>query len=170
MEWGHTKTSGSEEALNGADNPIEVIDVSDERVEKLARGYFVGKSAVGRRRDVRKLLEDRVVGKIGKSGKLLVDKLFELVEGVYIADKIDKVGEKVKVVSCYKTPPSLNAIIYALDRVLGKPKQVNIQGNFSLSSLLINTTNGNGNQLRSGDNEKVPAKPELLFGEDMGLN
>jgi len=47
----------------------------------------------------------------------LTDKLFELVEGIYVVSSVD--GEKMKF---YKQPPNLNAIIYCLDRVLGKPQ------------------------------------------------
>lgn len=122
--------------ITGDDNNIVSVDVSDKRAEKVARGYFVGQHAIGRRKDVRKVLEDKVIGKIGKSGKLLVDKLFELVEGVYVVDKLKQVQGKEEV-RYYKVPPNLNAIIYALDRVLGKPKQVSVQANFSLSQLLI---------------------------------
>ena len=56
---------------------FEAVDMSDQHAERVARGYFVGNTAVGRRQDVRKMLEEKVIGKIGKSGKLLVDKLFE---------------------------------------------------------------------------------------------
>ena len=148
---------------------IEAIDVSDERAEKVARGYFVGSTAVGRRKDVRKMLEDKVITKIGKSGKLLVDKLFELVEGVAVVDRLSKVQGKEEV-RYYKTPPNLAAIIYALDRVLGKPKQLNVQANFSLSELLIksegnsgplnNNTTKHGNGQR--DNEEVPDLADIL--------
>lgn len=140
----------STEGLEDPDK-IEAVDVSDARMEKVARGYFVGSTAVGRRGDVRKMLEEKVIGRIGKSGKLLVDKLFELVEGVYVVDRTNMVKGKEEI-RYYKVPPSLPAIIYALDRVLGKPKQVNLQASFSLSQLLV--TNNNGNQHRSGNNQE----------------
>lgn len=117
------------------DNQIVVEDVSDQRMEKVARGYFVGNKAIGRRKDIRAVLENKVVGRIGKQGKLLSDKLFELIEGVYMVDKINQVQGKEEI-KYYKTPPNLNAIIYAIDRVLGKPKQFSTQVNFSLSQLL----------------------------------
>src|SRR3990167_4431252 len=138
--------------ITGNESDIVSINVSDKRAEKVARGYFVGQHAVGRRKDVRKVLEDRVIGKIGKSGKLLTDKLFELIEGVYIVDKLKNIQGKEEV-RYYKVPPNLNAIIYALDRVLGKPKQLSVQANFSLSSLLIQSQDGNGKrtELRRGE-------------------
>lgn len=148
-------------------NVFEAVDMSDQHAERVARGYFVGKTAIGRRQDVRKMLEDKVIGKIGKSGKLLVDKLFELVEGIYQVDKLKVVHGKEEI-RYYKTPPNLNAIIYALDRVLGKPKQVNIQGNFSLSQLLINDNTKNGNGYRPRDNETVSEKSDLFYSEDLG--
>ena len=163
-----TPENGFSVDLSVDDNPnvFEAVDMSDQHAERVARGYFVGNTAVGRRQDVRKMLEDKVIGKIGKSGKLLVDKLFELVEGVYQVDKINKVHGKEEI-RYYKTPPNLNAIIYALDRALGKPKQVNIQGNFSLSQLLINDNTGNtGNgraELRQSNNEEDGGKPDIFY-------
>ena len=157
---------------------IEAIDVSEERAEKIARGYFVGSTAVGRRRDVRKLLEEKVVGKIGKSGKLLVDKLFVLIEGVWLISSIKTVNG-VKEVQAYQEPPNLQAIIYALDRVLGKPKQLNVQATFSLSELLINDNtkkegfnltqhNGNGNGIRQSDNERISKESDSFHLESLG--
>ena len=67
---------------------------------------------------LRDLLEGKVTKRIGKKGKYLTDKLFELIDGIYIETNND--GKKIKY---YKQPPNLQAIIYALDRVLGKPKQ-----------------------------------------------
>jgi hypothetical protein len=95
---------------------LEVVDVSDKNVEKIARGYILGSKAIGRRKEVRQQLEERVIKRIGRKGKHLTDKLFELIEGVYIISKDDKKGIKY-----YQVPPNLQAIIYALDRVLGKP-------------------------------------------------
>lgn len=96
-------------------------DVSEKNIERMARGFIMGTQAVGRRSEVRQILEDKVMKKIGRKGKYLTDKLFELIEGVYV---VDKVASKVRggtEVRYYKVPPSLPAIIYALDRVLGKP-------------------------------------------------
>ena len=97
---------------------LEAVDISEKHVEKIARGYIIGNQAIGRRKEVRAELESRVVTKIGKKGKYLTDKLFELIEGVYVFAGPDKGPKQIKY---YKVPPSLPAIIYALDRVLGKP-------------------------------------------------
>ena len=97
---------------------LEVADVSNKHIEQMARGFIMGTQAIGRRREIREVLEEKVVKKIGRKGKYLVDKLFELIEGVYIVEKSS--GKEVRY---YKVPPQLNAIVYALDRVLGKPKQ-----------------------------------------------
>ncbi|MDZ4210034.1 MAG: hypothetical protein U1C56_02540 [Candidatus Curtissbacteria bacterium] len=96
---------------------IEAVDISEKALEEIARGYILGTTAIGRRKEVRELLEQKVVGKIGKKGKYITDKLFELIDGVNIIQTIN--GQKI---SYYKVPPSLPAIIYALDRVLGKPE------------------------------------------------
>jgi len=97
---------------------LEVADVSDKNVEKMARGFIMGTQAIGRRREIREVLEERVTKRIGRKGKYLTDKLFELIEGVQVVQK-----ENGREIRYYKVPPSLNAIVYALDRVLGKPKQ-----------------------------------------------
>jgi hypothetical protein len=102
---------------------LEMVDVSEKAVEKLARGFILGSTAIGRRKEVRELLEDKVVKKIGKKGKYLTDKLFELIEGVCIIERDHQVGKKGRSIKYYKVPPNLQAIIYALDRVLGKPTQ-----------------------------------------------
>ena len=97
---------------------LMVADVSDRNIEKMARGFIMGSQAIGRRREIKAELEERVSKKIGRKGKYLTDKLFELIEGVYVMDK-----RKDATIKYYQVPPNLNAIIYALDRVLGKPKQ-----------------------------------------------
>lgn len=99
---------------------LEVVDVSDRHLEQMARGFIMGSQAIGKRKEIREELEKRVTKKIGTKGKYLTDKLFELIEGVYIVDK--RGGKNGRDVRYYQVPPSLNAIIYALDRVLGKPK------------------------------------------------
>jgi len=100
---------------------LSAVDISDRKVEQMARGFIMGSQAIGRRKEIREKLEDRVTKKIGVKGKYLTDKLFELIEGVYIVDK--RGGQDGRTIKYYQTPPNLNAIIYALDRVLGKPKQ-----------------------------------------------
>lgn len=102
-------------------NELEVVDVSDKKIEAMARGFIMGSQAIGRRKEIRELLDEKVTKKIGKKGKYLTDKLFELIEGVYVVDK--RGGKDGREIRYYQVPPSLNAITYALDRVLGKPKQ-----------------------------------------------
>lgn len=92
--------------------------VTVSELDRMARDFIVGKKTLSNSRDVRQQLEERVVKRIGKKGKYLTDKLFELIEGVHLVDNING-----KTVRYYKTPPNLNAIIYALNRVLGSPKQ-----------------------------------------------
>ena len=99
---------------------LEVVNVTDKHLEKMARGFIMGSQAIGRRKEIRELLEEKVTKKIGRKGKYLTDKLFELIEGVYIVDK--RGGKNGRDIRYYQVPPNLNAITYALDRVLGKPK------------------------------------------------
>jgi len=117
------KLTEEEKAAGGeifevSDNDLVVEDISDKRIENMARGFIMGTQAIGRRKQVREALEERVVKRIGQKGKMLTDRLFELIDGVYTVQKDDKNG-----IRYYRVPPNLNAIIYALDRVLGKPKQ-----------------------------------------------
>ena len=93
-------------------------EVTTEHIEKMARGFILGTQSMSRRKDIRVKLEERVTKRIGAKGKYLTDKLFELIDGVYIVDKAG--GREVRY---YKVPPNLSAIVYSLDRVLGKPKQ-----------------------------------------------
>ena len=93
----------------------------------------------------------------------MVDKLFELIEGVTITTNYNSATGAIKY---YKRAPDLQAIVYALDRVLGKPKQVSVQASFSLAKLIIESSKVNGNN-RSDDNEEVPAKSSLLHREDL---
>ena len=98
---------------------LDATDVSEKNIERMARGYILGSQSLGRRREIRHELEERVVKRIGRKGKYLTDKLFELIEGIYMIDK--KGGTDGRTIRYYQVPPSLQAIIYALDRVLGKP-------------------------------------------------
>lgn len=101
---------------------LNVIDVSEKHLEKVARGYILGTTKFSNQRELRQKLESKVEKKIGAKGKFLVEKLFELIEGVHIVD--GRSGKDGKTVRYYQQPPNLQAIIYALDRVLGKPKAV----------------------------------------------
>lgn len=100
---------------------LAAVDISEKKIEQMARGFIVGSQAIGRRKEIKQELEDRVTQRIGKKGKYLTDKLFELIEGIYIVDK--RGGKDGRDVKYYQVPPNLQAITYALDRVLGKPKQ-----------------------------------------------
>ena|SRR3990167_366824 len=95
---------------------VGLQNVQEQHLEKIARGYIMGTNRISKRKDIRDKLEARVVEKIGRKGKYLTDKLFELIEGIYIVSS-DKKGA----VKYYKQPPNLQAIMYALDRALGKP-------------------------------------------------
>lgn len=99
--------------LEEIDNPESI---QEQHLEKIARGYIMGTNRISRRKDIRDKLEAKVVEKIGKKGKYLTDKLFELIEGVYVVS-----SDKKETVKYYKQPPNLQAIMYALDRALGKP-------------------------------------------------
>lgn len=50
---------------------------------------------------------------------VLIDKMLELADGVPVEDVNPVTGE----VSVYKTPPDRQALIYLIDRIMGKPTQ-----------------------------------------------
>lgn len=91
-------------------------DISDKAVSARANAFIQGSRLVGDRKKVQQVLEGKVVKRIGQKGKFLVDRLFELATGVYIMREDAKGGIKY-----YSQPPNLSAIIYLLDRALGKP-------------------------------------------------
>lgn len=142
---------------------LEAVDVSDQHIEKMARGFIMGSQAIGRRKEIRQTLEDKVTQKIGRKGKYLTDKLFELIEGVYVIDK--RGGKNGRDVRYYQVPPNLQAVIYALDRVLGKPKQQIEKSNESKGIILVEHVIKN---LASSPYKNVKRSEEQL-GEDIGV-
>ena len=128
-------------------NEIISMDISDERATKIADAYFIGDKAVGRRKDIRELFEQKITGAVGKKGKYLTNKLFELVEGVWVVDKFGPHGEVLKV---YKQKPDLAAIVYAIDRVLGKPTQKSVTATFSLADLVKKANEQRRSTIESG--------------------
>lgn len=148
---------------------VATANIGDRHLEQLAKSWIVGDKVMGRQKDVRAVLEKKVVGRIGRKGKHLVDKLFELIEGVRVVQRVHKNAGGFEEIVAYKRPPDLQAIIYALDRVLGKPKQLNIQANFSLSKLLIGNGESNDGSTRPNNNKTISEQSDLLYPEDVGL-
>ena len=131
--------------------PYVPQDISVQYLDKIARNFIAGNESVSHSRDVRRDLEEKVVKRIGKKGKYMVDKIFELIEGIYVVDNVAG-----KAVRYYKTPPNLSAIIYALDRVLGKPKQTvdkteEKRGVFVVEHIIKSLAEGGGGKVE-GDN------------------
>jgi len=117
-------------------------NVQEQHLEKIARGFIMGTNKISKRRDLRNQLEEQVVGKIGRKGKYLTDKLFELIEGVYVVN-----SNKSDLTRYYKQPPNLTAIMYALDRVIGKPGQMKTddsqkQGILTIESIIKRFADG----------------------------
>ena len=102
---------------------VPAISETDPEIENMARSYKSGLMSIGQKREIKRLLEDKVVKRIGRKGKLITNKLFELIDGVYVLDRSVHDGRGGKAIKYYQVQPNLNAIIYALDRVLGKPTQ-----------------------------------------------
>lgn len=101
--------------------PLEELkkDRVDERyLERVARATIMSLSSSADGSKRRRKLEKMVEKKIGKKSKWLVDKLFELAEGVFIIDKQDPHG-----IRYYQSLPDREAIKYLLDRLLGRPTE-----------------------------------------------
>lgn len=114
------------EILPPAEKPdITVEDVQARHLERVARGYFLGNTQWNKNKAIKEKLEERVVKKVGSKGKFIVDKLFELINGVYIVEdeKINPKTGKIERIKSYREKPDLKAIMYALDRVLGRPTE-----------------------------------------------
>src|SRR3972149_7530703 len=142
--------AAGEQIIEDTTNEVEAVDVSDKKIEQRARAVIMGSEAIGRRREVREILEDRVVKRIGRKGKYLSDKLFELIDGVYTVSKED--GKQIRY---YKVPPNLTAIIYALDRVLGKPTQHTEHVEEKRGVMVIESIIRNLAEPKSGDSDIV---------------
>lgn len=132
---------------------IVVEDISDKKIEHMARGFIMGTQAIGRRREIREVLEERVTKRIGRKGKYLTDKLFELIDGIYTVQK-----ESGREIRYYKVPPNLTAIIYALDRVLGKPKQFTEHSEEKRGIMVVEHIIRN----LAGDKPAVPIKEKVI--------
>lgn len=61
-------------------------------------------------------VENMIQKKVGAKVKFLLDKAFELADGIYTIDERDPLK-----VRYYRKPPNLEAIIYLIDRLIGKP-------------------------------------------------
>jgi hypothetical protein len=139
---------------------MEVQDISDKHIDKMAQGFILGSKAIGRRKEIRGVLEDKVIKRIGHKGKYLIDKLFELIDGVYMVDGVKGTpGEKGSSIRYYKVPPSLPAITYALDRVLGKPvakveKTEEKKGLILVQNVIMNMANNPYKNGKRGNEDK----------------
>jgi len=151
------KAAGIEFIEAPTDN-IALVNISDKKIEQMAKGFIMGTQSISHRREIRDVLEKRVTKRIGRKGKYLTDKLFELIDGVYIIQK-----ENGKEMRYYKIPPSLNAIIYALDRVLGKPTQYTEhmeekKGIMIIETIIRNLADNKKNGEESIDTNKTAGK------------
>lgn len=102
----------------------EPVDISEEIIERRAQAYIRGNDALNKNKQLKAKLEAKITERIGKKGKYLTDKLFELIDGVSILYEDPKEGKPIRY---YKQPPNLQAIQYAIDRILGKPTQKSVK-------------------------------------------
>lgn len=113
-------------------------------------------------------VEKMTTKKIALKTKFLIDQAFELAAGIYVLDERDPSKTKY-----YRKAPQLDAIIYLMDRLLGKPvaRSENTQdkakkGVAELQSIIMNlagaTINVNNNGNGKSDFPVIDVQP----GED----
>ena len=81
----------------------------------------------------RKKVEEKIDRALLKKTPWLLDKMFELAEGLYILDKHDP-GRQIRY---YKIIPDRQAIAYLMDRAIGKPKEEGNGNDESKKGLLM---------------------------------
>ena len=116
-------------------------------------------------------VEKMVQKKIAVKTKFLIDQAFELAAGIYVLDERDPSKTKY-----YKKQPQLDAIIYLMDRLLGKPmvksENTNLQAKKGVAELqnIIQVLAGGQVNINTNGNERSIAKPKPVIdirpGED----
>jgi len=121
---------------------------------------FTGKKSPKTKEEIVARIENLVTRKISKQTKFLVEKAFELAAGVYILDERDPSKTKY-----YKKPPNLDAIIYLIDRILGKPVAKNentaLQAKKGVAELQNIIQVLAGGTININSNERSIAKPVI---------
>ena len=106
-------------AEGGLEVPMEFVNLIDwDRIEardKEAQAIF---DYSKRNKDEATKLNELIEKRVARRGGWLLKRLFELADGVYVIDKVN--GKNMRF---YKSIPSLPAIAYLFDRILGKPTQ-----------------------------------------------
>lgn len=116
-----------------------------------------------RREEKIQKIERLVTRKVGAKAKFLLDKALELADGIYMTDEKDPYKTKY-----YKKAPNLEAIIYLIDRLIGKPvaksevkDNSEKKGLATIQNLIVNLAgpsrenngNKNGNTITLGKND-----------------
>ena len=97
-------------------------------LEEVGHGFFLDQDRLKRNEKLGHKLEDAIIKKIaGKHGVMTIAaKLMELIEGVEVLKERKNAKGEITHHYVYREKPDLNAIKYALDRVIGTPqKQAN---------------------------------------------
>lgn len=113
----------------------KVVDGSEKFLEKVAK-INIGRDRKLRGRNLevqRKKVEHKINKALLKKTPWLLDKMFELAEGLYLLDK-HEAGRQIRY---YKIIPDRQAITYLIDRAIGKPKEEDDPANASKEGLLM---------------------------------
>ena len=100
-----------------------------QKINRITIRKDFGKIINKRRRKNEQKVEDTIL----KRTPWLLDKMFELADGMYIVDK-HVPGRELRY---YKTSPDRQAITYLLDRAIGKPRQAESEIDESKEGLLV---------------------------------
>jgi len=119
---------------------LEVEDTTEAHLERIAAGVILGTENYQKNREIKSKLEGKLIKKVGSKGKMITDRLFDLINGVWVEDTRHVKGKKQKR-RIYQSPPSLPAIKLALEAVIGKPvaktEHTEIKSGFTTVELII---------------------------------
>lgn len=99
--------------------PTEILERHEaQMVEKETRTQVVALTQSARHNSYKEKIAKKVEKRIGEQFETLVDNAMQLAQGITVAEVQEDGGVKA-----WTEKPNLNAIIYLLDRLMGKPTQ-----------------------------------------------
>ena len=129
---------------------IEILTSTNIKQDKIAK--------------VEKLIERKIAGKT----TFLLDQALELAAGIFITKEDDPLHIKY-----YRKPPDLTAIIYLIDRLVGKPvaktENKNIQANKGIAAvqnIIMNLAAGSSINVNKDGNESTEQIIDVRSSED----
>lgn len=90
--------------------------LENQIVDKRATDAIIELASTNKHQAYKEKIANKVDRQIGKKATTLVETAMELAQGITVAEEDEEGGVKY-----YTKAPNLNAIIYLLDRLMGKP-------------------------------------------------